>query len=256
MRTLVKPRPVELETPRPSFYVEGEPHGIPMHTAFFRLGIHLPEAFDVSMASVDRNEEFSFISAGCGPGSELDSGLVLHRANDEEGAVWARGFDASSIAIAAAQRGHYRVNRLLHTQVDRVLADLEGFGFDTEIREPDSDDPIQKPVGVIRSAPVREGYDIGFEQRDLTEPLSLSRRPHLVLVNNLLYHMEPPKALRVVRNLSWTLARGGVMSFDDHTAYVDSHRRGTLARLMTEEFGMEPVHYNRNGHPTIFKGEE
>lgn len=239
MQTIASPQPVNLEVPRPSFYVRGDPHNIPMRTAFFRPGSHISEAFEASLP--EGGEDYSVISAGSSVGAELDSILALYRANGGEGSVWARGFDAASKAVEAASRGRYTVNRVLHPNAGPVLESLEKLGFAAE------------HPSAVDSAPVREGHDVAFIKHDLTKPLPVSRSASLILVNNVLYHLDRVRDVQVVRHLSAALASGGIMSFDDDTMMLGFPQTERIMNLMTEELDMEPLPSRSGKQSTMFR---
>jgi chemotaxis methyl-accepting protein methylase len=255
MQTLIRPEAVEVEVP-PLARVPGQLRVAPMRTALFRAGVNLPEAFDAAADGLETGDEFSFISAGCSMGAEVDSVLAHYRGAGGEGAVRARGYDVSERAIETAREGRHVASRQRYKNPRPVVAALEPLGFETEICEPIRDDPIQRPYAVIKSGTLREGHDVRFQRQNLWEPMDDSGKAHLILANHLLYHLEAAQAVQVIRNLSTALRHGGILSFDAYTAFVDTQRAQSFTAVLAGELAMEPVYYGNRGMPTMFRQQE
>lgn len=212
--------PVCISVETPFNYVDqsSADRGISMITHLFRQGTCLPEVLQQAYERNGDSTDLTVVSAGCSIGAELDSVLALHAKSEHGGSLKARGYDINPLAIRHARRGLYRVNGSYSPEeMPPIQATLDEYGFASSVI---ALSPESHTFGAVRAleveaAPVRSGQDVAFGPHDIREDPPQDELVDLALVNNVLYHLQPSEALRVVVNLASILSDQGVLSLNN-----------------------------------------
>jgi hypothetical protein len=104
----------------------------------------------------------------------------------------------------------------------------------------------------VDGTPLREEAALDLVKHDVTRTLPESGGRHLVLANNLLYHLHPEEAMTAARNLASVLSDAGIISFGKDGIAYDQADSADVAAMLAEEFQLEPVFEDANGNPTMF----
>jgi chemotaxis methyl-accepting protein methylase len=242
---LEMPEPVAIDYPVSQW-------GTSSQTMLFRRHTYLPFAIKMARERAGEGQPLSVVSAGSSNGAEIYSLLALNRASQDVRDISIRGYDVKSELLVEALRGVY----LAYDQ--SRAADLERLGFRTAPAS-DRETPSQGYVlGMGRSmlrvdaTPLREDCALDLVRHDVTESLPDPGGRHLVLANNLLYHLYPEEVVQTARNLASVLSDEGIISFGkDGIAYDSTDARG-VAGMLREEFRLVPLFDDADGNPVMF----
>jgi chemotaxis protein methyltransferase CheR len=239
MRQLHSPSPIEVEVPARHGARDSSP--VSLYTELFRDGSFLPEALHLASERTAELPGLSVISAACSIGAEADSLLALYDKEDYKGEVVLEGHDINPLALKAARRGLYTVLAGTSGMRDYQEVILGRLGFDISYEPYGDSDTKDKSLLKADAAPVRSGHSVEFTEHDLMEPLPAAGQADLVLANNLLYHLSPERATRVLENLCRALSDNGVLSLGALTMCEETPWREATLRLLDQKFGLKPV---------------
>jgi chemotaxis methyl-accepting protein methylase len=221
-----------------------------MVSAFFRGGTFMAESLDFTVERTGDPLILSVISAGCGPGYEVDSMVCLYKEGGYGGRIAVEAYDFNTLAIHMAQLGRYMVHNRYNFDGVPAQEIMSSLGFTVEEKQRDD---RKEGTFQVDASPIREGAQVTIIEHDLSKPLPRKRPAHLILANNLLQHLRRPgTVVPVVRNLASLLADRGVFSIGEPITREATPEGQVATTLLQEEFGLEPLFYGPSGQPTMF----
>jgi chemotaxis methyl-accepting protein methylase len=227
----------------------GSSHDVSMYTRLFRGGNYLGDALRLANERTGERADLTVYSVGCSNGAEVDTILALHKLHKYAGKIVIKGFDLNELALQYAEAGIY----LGYSHYDEQQADLTLMGFDVD-KQPcvlEEDDGL-----IIGSHRLRKDHVVSFERHDARKPFTDEGNVDLVLVNNVLYHLETRKEiLDVVSNTASLLGDRGIISFGSSLLRgCNRINRKTVrecARLLKRNFELVPVYRSEAGEPIM-----
>lgn len=211
----------------------------------FRRHAYLPFALKLAKERAGEGKDLSVLSAGCSNCAEIDSILALNRVSSNPRDMSVRGYDVKQELLVDAMRGiclAYDLSR---------AAELEALGFDT--KEVTHVTHVRSQMLEVNAAPLRRNSEVDLVKHDITEQLPEAGERHLVLANNLLYHLSAVEAFRAAYNLASVLSDQGIISFGkDGLAYDSPSDAALIGGMLSDEFGLEPVFTDVDGEPIMF----
>ena len=201
---------------------------VSLSTQLFRR-VGLPQALGFAYDRSQPGKDLTVVSAACSTGAEADSVMALHNHSDFGGQLAVFGYDIHPTAIKQARQGVYFLpapDPRLQPEIEREVAVLREHGFEVDSETPqmlplkDFRLPLQqsdftqeeKLCYLVDAGRVRQPHQVSFEGYDLSKGPLPVQGADLILANNVLYHLRPSEATRVVRYLAGGLAHSGVLS--------------------------------------------
>lgn len=269
-----------LQTPRTLGFAEDS---IPKTTGLFRSTVQLPAAVRLAEERIE-GDHIDVASTPCSTGGELDSALSLLRST-KFGSIAAKGVDIDARVVELARQGKHQTRWTVYKNPEEMewrIQSLEDRGFVIDAVETRRDryQPGGKRGGIPKFAnqmrllvdanPLREGVEVEFERGDLADPNVLPAESRdLVLVNNLLYHLDTQTATDVLWNLAGAVRPNGILSLGDEPYVANNTLRlmhspdngqpvaykdwlDVASGILSEVFQLEPIAHDRvSGRPTL-----
>ena len=254
------PPAVQIDVDYPQHDPVADPGSTMMNTALFRKGV-FPEKTVPAVHDLQRKAgEICVFSFASSDGSELDTWLSYHNLSGDGRPVSAFGFDRHPGLVEQANSGVHLLPVALNSPRDIVEIGtiLDNFGFAADLETVLESDGTRwygrDGYFAIDANPVRDGHNVTFVQHDVRRELPVDKPAHLILVNNLLYHLTPADADAVIASSVSSLAKGGILVFsgaswnymkDSHLWY-DDWTEDVHDRLTVDE-GLEPFDLDSSG---------
>jgi chemotaxis methyl-accepting protein methylase len=223
------------------------------YSELFRPDTQLNDALELALEKTDPNERFRVISAGCSFGAEIDSilGTVQYNAPRPMAVL---GIDCNPRAVEAAQSGRYqmvaslamqrRVYREANLGFEQTM-DTIGFNFNP--------DPQNPGLHILDTNELRTKHHVRIQEHDLTQILPIKTLAHVVMCNNVLFHLTPDTAEQIVQNLAQHVAPDGILSFGANPAQIRMEANQGMSYLdwlqqmgtKLEQQGMAPALFSQ-----------
>ncbi len=261
-----RPCPIDVESPTLSDCGGIGVRGTNTLTMLFREDCVLEEALQQLYKSNPESSPLSVVSAGCSVGAEADSLIALHSQSGFGGRLAVTGFDISPVAVKAANTGRYFLPASVAQDEDvfaKTRSTLTDYGFTPDFhnihRSPDLYRGTRSSRGYyqIGATSLRAGHEVVFTEHDLAEEAPLKGTAHLVVANNVLYHLSPERATRALQNIATILTQNGVLNLGDITL---SERTSPWVErnveLLEEEFNLKPIVFGPIDQPVMFARDQ
>jgi len=236
----IKVQPVTVHAPRAG-EVQGRKLAISHRTALFRQDVYLAAVLGLAVERVPDPRNFALASVACSNFAEGDSLLALYNEMVPDGTATITGIDASRSAIKAARGGRYKLHRASWFDTKGQSYEerfLRSKGFTTSY-EPNDRQPHRGAI-VADAASVRRGHIVRLIEHDAAATLPVAGEVDLACGNNLLYHLDPDKAMRIACNMGSILSDRGVLSFGTNITLSNGTRESIDGELR-DRFDLEPV---------------
>jgi chemotaxis methyl-accepting protein methylase len=238
---------------------------IPTYTSMFRADTCIQNVLDLGLEAPQEEADstFNVLSVGASYGAEADSALAYIAAKAPHiGRIGIHGYDINPTVVELAKQGTYvaAAPSVRGEDGKRVFFDLQKYlpAFAVTPREaPHTYD--------VDTNPLRRQHTVEFRRADLAENNNGVPEAQVILCNNVLFHLSPNRAERLVWGMAERLAVGGVMSFGGNSKQLamNSNRGGTnypqWRRRMGEQLseqGIVPILSDKSRKaPFVFRRE-
>jgi chemotaxis methyl-accepting protein methylase len=195
---------------------------IPIFTTLFRSDCFLADALEQTYARNPDAADYTILSAACSIGASADSLMAIHNKDGNSAALNVLGLDVNPKVIRAAKTGRYkfavRDTDSFRKRMPHNIQSLRDYGFlgaleDSELLPADPDQLE------FNSDDVRRGHNVDFEVADLSASRLPDIKADLIEATNVLYHLSPSQASKVVVRLAGLLSDEGVLNLSgEHSA--------------------------------------
>jgi len=188
------------------------------YSEIFRPDTHLGDVLGLALEKTDPADLFRVISAGCSFGAEIDATLAMVQYADLRRTA-VLGIDNNPLAVEAANQGRYQMTTGLGSY-ERSYKEA-GLDFAQTMRDvrftfhPDEHNP---GLHVLDTTELRAQHHVKVIEGDVSKGVPTKKLAHVVLCNNVLFHLDPATAELAATNLAGQVAPEGVLSFGANPA--------------------------------------
>lgn len=232
---------------------------IPTYTTLFRKTAKLPRVAKLLMELTPPETTPTIVSAACSVGAEVYGLLALLNVMQGNRPVSITGLDINDEALAEAQTGQLKILPDIYLfQSSQLRRVARRFGFDLQQSETS---PTQKQFDTTA---VTKAHTVRFVNADIREGLDGVSGAHLVMANNILYHLYRSgagEAEIAARNLAAAVGETGILSMSQgfgsraHPQTLFGQWRLELDQMLQADYDLVPIVNDQSRLPITWARE-
>lgn len=202
------------------FYTIEEVGPTTPYSMLFRSDTRLTDVLDLTLDGMSPDAPLTAISAGCSYGAEIDSILGTIQYNSPRPTT-VLGFDVNPKAVEAAKSGTYQLVSGLPTYEKAYSkVGIDFYQAMAQMHFSLRPNEQQANLAILDTNALRQQHQVEARTADLTHSLPTEKLAHVVMCNNVLYHLKADAAEGIVGNLAQHVAPNGILSLGTNPAKV------------------------------------